>query len=249
MITGNPQFRDGAVGYTNASWTLRAGSHLGLVCKALRWMDEHDPMPGWCRIPTDPRPDRCPDLQVRLHHDASLATPPNRSRPWRMRQNYVLDAVGRLRTDLGKHLRGTPKGVRPRSDDLEVPAREAVRLALNGPLAPTLELRWLIMSKRMVFGDDGSVCGFLPGCGSTATTGCPAWTIEVLIARWKEQTTARGDPDCVRQAADGTPWTVVQVDPASRCTPEPYVTWWLSAPGPWRAQGPASRQHRRVADA
>src|SRR5690606_11215634 len=39
MITGLPNFAI-AVGYTNASWTLRADLTSRLVCKVLNWMRE-----------------------------------------------------------------------------------------------------------------------------------------------------------------------------------------------------------------
>ena len=41
MITGLPNFAI-CIGYTNASWTLRADLTSRLVCKILNWMDRHD---------------------------------------------------------------------------------------------------------------------------------------------------------------------------------------------------------------
>ena len=50
MITGIPNFAM-AVGYTNASWTLRADLTSRLVCKVLTWMDEQ----GYASVVPQPR--------------------------------------------------------------------------------------------------------------------------------------------------------------------------------------------------
>ena len=77
MITGIPNFAM-AVGYTNASWTLRDLTSR-LVCKVLTWMDEQ----GYASVVPQPRqtPRRAAAArpQVRLHR-ASLATPPQQGR-------------------------------------------------------------------------------------------------------------------------------------------------------------------------
>lgn len=109
MITGIPNFAM-AVGYTNASWTLRADLTSRLVCKVLTWMDEQ----GYASVVPQPRQtlDAQPLLGLKsgyIERASQLLPQQGRHAPWRMRQNYVLDVATTLRTDLGKHLRGTPK--------------------------------------------------------------------------------------------------------------------------------------------
>ncbi len=109
MITGVPNFAM-AVGYTNASWTLRADLTSRLVCKVLTWMDDR----GYASVVPQPREtlDPQPLLGLKsgyIERAAELLPQQGRRAPWRMRQNYVLDVATTLRTDLGKYLRGTPK--------------------------------------------------------------------------------------------------------------------------------------------
>ncbi|MEZ5186716.1 MAG: NAD(P)/FAD-dependent oxidoreductase [Candidatus Nanopelagicales bacterium] len=113
MITGLPNFAM-AVGYTNASWTLRADLTSRLVCKVLGWMDEQ----GYGSVVPHPRgrlnPRPLLDLKSGYIDRAAGILPHQGQRaPWRMRQNYVLDAATTMRTDLGKHLKGTrlPVGI------------------------------------------------------------------------------------------------------------------------------------------
>ncbi|MFI9009144.1 flavin-containing monooxygenase [Actinosynnema sp. NPDC053489] len=109
MITGLPNFAV-CVGYTNASWTLRADLTSRLVCRVINHMDRH----GHASVV--PTPDgplaRRPllDLASGYIQRAIDAFPRQGDRgPWRVRQNYVLDAVSTLRGDLAKHLVGTPR--------------------------------------------------------------------------------------------------------------------------------------------
>ncbi|MCC8247712.1 flavin-containing monooxygenase [Saccharothrix luteola] len=107
MITGLPNFAV-CVGYTNASWTLRADLTSRLVCRVLDHMDRH----GYASVvPTPDRPlVRRPmlDLASGYIQRAVDAFPRQGDRgPWRVRQNYPLDALSTLRGDLGRHLVGT----------------------------------------------------------------------------------------------------------------------------------------------
>ncbi len=109
MITGLPNFAV-CVGYTNASWTLRADLTSRLVCRVLDHMDRH----GYASVV--PAPDRplarrpLLDLASGYIQRAADAFPRQGDRgPWRVRQNYVLDAVSTLRGDLGRQLVGTPR--------------------------------------------------------------------------------------------------------------------------------------------
>ena len=117
MMTGVPNFAV-CLGYTNASWTLRADLSHRLVCKVLRWMDGHD------YAAVEPRPDR--DLAPRPLLDLSAgyvqrsvdAFPrQGDSGPWRVRQNYVLDSLFTLRTNLARTLAATPRSAVRRVQD------------------------------------------------------------------------------------------------------------------------------------
>ncbi len=122
MITGVPNFAV-CIGYTNASWTLRADLSSRLVCKVLTFMREGD------YATVVPEPDRPLQEKPLLDLAAGYVTrsidafpKQGDSGPWQVRQNYVLDAATTLRTDLRKTL-----AVTPRSAVVERPApvREA----------------------------------------------------------------------------------------------------------------------------
>ncbi|MFI6173123.1 flavin-containing monooxygenase [Nocardia sp. NPDC051052] len=109
MLTGLPNFAV-CVGYTNASWTLRADLSSRLVCKILNHMDRR----GYAAVV--PEPDGELNEQPLLDLDAgyiqrSIADFPHQGdrHPWKVRQNYLLDSATTLRTDLNKTLAATPK--------------------------------------------------------------------------------------------------------------------------------------------
>jgi cation diffusion facilitator CzcD-associated flavoprotein CzcO len=93
MLSGIPNFAL-CVGYTNASWTLRADLTSRSVCKLLRHMDAH----GYVKaVPTvdessiEARP--LLGLDSGYIKRATGVLPRQGSRdPWNLRQNYVLDA-------------------------------------------------------------------------------------------------------------------------------------------------------------
>jgi cation diffusion facilitator CzcD-associated flavoprotein CzcO len=106
MLTGMPNFAF-AIGYTNASWTLRADLTSRLVCKVLNWMRDRD----YAWVVPEPHSDLeaqpLMDLRSGYIQRAAAELPRQGTlAPWRMRQNYVLDAATTMRTDLGKYLRG-----------------------------------------------------------------------------------------------------------------------------------------------
>ncbi|KNX38621.1 flavin-containing monooxygenase [Luteipulveratus halotolerans] len=122
MVSGVPNFAV-CIGYTNASWTLRADLTSRLVCKVLNHMDKN----GLAAV--EPRPDT--DLQERPLLDLASgyvqrsidAFPKQGDRtPWKVRQNYVLDAATTLRTNLSRTLHGTPRSAVRRSRPVGVPA-------------------------------------------------------------------------------------------------------------------------------
>src|SRR5690606_13225866 len=104
MLTGVPNFAV-CIGYTNASWTLRADLTSRLVCKVLRHLDRN----GYDAVV--PRPDgelnRRPLLDLASGYvQRSIDEFPRQGdrHPWKVRQNYLLDSATTLRTDLNKTL-------------------------------------------------------------------------------------------------------------------------------------------------
>lgn len=113
MITGLPNFAV-CVGYTNASWTLRADLSSRLVCKILNHMDRR----GYAAVV--PKPDGNLTEQPLLdlasgYIQRSIAEFPRQGdrHPWKVRQNYLLDSATTLRTNLTKTLTATPKSALP----------------------------------------------------------------------------------------------------------------------------------------
>ena len=118
MLTGVPNFAV-CIGYTNASWTLRADLTHRLVCKVLNQMDRHAyaavvPLPH-----EDSRSARCSTCSGYIQRSIAAFPRQGDRGPWRVRQNYLLDAVTTMRRGLRGH-----RGVHPRS---------AVRRTHEGP--------------------------------------------------------------------------------------------------------------------
>ena len=108
MMTGVPNFAV-CIGYTNASWTLRADLSHRLVCKVLAWMGSRD------LAAVVPRPDRPLEERPLLdlasgYVQRSIGAFPRQGdrAPWRVRQNYVLDSLTTMRTRLSRTLETTP---------------------------------------------------------------------------------------------------------------------------------------------
>ena len=119
MITGLPNFAI-CIGYTNASWTLRADLTSRLVCKILNWMDRHD----HASVVPNPTEDLAarPLLDLAAGYvQRSIDAFPRQSDHgvWRVRQNYVLDAATTMRHNLRKTLATTPRSAvrRPATAD------------------------------------------------------------------------------------------------------------------------------------
>ncbi|MET0998557.1 MAG: NAD(P)/FAD-dependent oxidoreductase [Marmoricola sp.] len=108
MLTGVPNFAV-CIGYTNASWTLRADLTHRLVCKVLNHLEKKG------QAAAVPRPRQ--ELQERPLIDLSsgyvqraIADFPRQGDrgPWRVRQNYLLDSLTTMRRDLRGSLDFTP---------------------------------------------------------------------------------------------------------------------------------------------
>jgi cation diffusion facilitator CzcD-associated flavoprotein CzcO len=94
MLSGVPNFAF-VMGYTNASWTLRADLTCMFVTRVLRHMRRR--RWAWC-VPPQPPPGapRLPLLDLTSGYvQRSVAAFPKQgaSAPWRVRQNYVLDRL------------------------------------------------------------------------------------------------------------------------------------------------------------
>jgi monooxygenase len=107
MVTGIPNFAV-CIGYTNASWTLRGDLTSRLVCKVLNHMAAR----GFASVV--PAPDgklrERPLLDLSSGYiQRSIQEFPRAGHrsPWRVRQNYILDAATTMRTDLDRTLRPT----------------------------------------------------------------------------------------------------------------------------------------------
>ncbi|QBS43335.1 NAD(P)/FAD-dependent oxidoreductase [Nocardia sp. CS682] len=109
MLTGLPNFAV-CVGYTNASWTLRADLSSRLVCKILNHMDRR----GYAAVVPEPdgKLTEQPLLELAAGYiQRSIDDFPRQGdrHPWKVRQNYLIDSATTLRTDLNKTLTATPK--------------------------------------------------------------------------------------------------------------------------------------------
>jgi monooxygenase len=100
MLSGVPNFA-WCVGYSNASWTLRADLSSRSVCRLLNYMDRR----GYTQVVPHADPadvERRPLLDLASSYIARAADqmPSQGARaPWYLRQNYILDA---LTTNLGR---------------------------------------------------------------------------------------------------------------------------------------------------
>jgi cation diffusion facilitator CzcD-associated flavoprotein CzcO len=94
------------LGYTNASWTLRADLTSRTVCRLLNKMDRH----GFTRVvPRLPEAARQPhpllDLSSGYVTRSADDLPKQGSRPpWRLRQNYILDLLTARLAKADRHL-------------------------------------------------------------------------------------------------------------------------------------------------
>ncbi|MQY23674.1 flavin-containing monooxygenase [Nocardia macrotermitis] len=105
MLTGVPNFAV-CIGYTNASWTLRADLTSRLVCKVLAHMDRR----AYPAVVPQPHAhlDEHPLLDLASGYiQRSIADFPRQGsrHPWKVRQNYILDSATTMRTNLDRTLR------------------------------------------------------------------------------------------------------------------------------------------------
>ncbi|WP_051181680.1 flavin-containing monooxygenase [Nocardia vinacea] len=119
MLTGVPNFAV-CIGYTNASWTLRADLTSRLVCKVINHLDRND----YAAVVPKPegKLDERPLLDLASGYiQRSIGDFPRQGdrHPWKVRQNYLLDSATTMRTSLHKTLSPTPRSA-VRQTDLSV---------------------------------------------------------------------------------------------------------------------------------
>ena len=114
MLDGVPNFAL-AIGYVNASWTLRADISSRYVCRFLNHLARHDLAYGY--------PVRPPDLEERPvlpltsgYVQRALAVLPvqGAAEPWHVPQNYVKDRWRMRRADLSRDMHFERAGARQR---------------------------------------------------------------------------------------------------------------------------------------
>ena len=104
MMTGVPNFAV-CIGYTNASWTLRADLSHRLVCRVLGWMQRRGHAAGVPEPEGELTPRPLLDLASGYVRRSIDAFPRQGGRsPWRVRQNYLLDALTTPRARLARTL-------------------------------------------------------------------------------------------------------------------------------------------------
>ena len=105
MISGVPNLA-WCIGYTNASWTLRADLSWQYVARLLQHMREHGYVAGM------PDPDAvggqgAPALDLQsgyVQRAVGVLPQQGKERPWTVRQNWFLDAWDNRRTDLDEQM-------------------------------------------------------------------------------------------------------------------------------------------------
>ncbi|MFC3298432.1 NAD(P)/FAD-dependent oxidoreductase [Arthrobacter agilis] len=104
MVSGVPNLAL-CVGYTNASWTLRADLSSRYVCRLIRYLDRHGHRYAAPAVDGDMTARPILDLTSGYVQRAVSAFPKQGDRqPWIMRQNYLLDAPTALRGSLSKNM-------------------------------------------------------------------------------------------------------------------------------------------------
>jgi monooxygenase len=98
MLSGVPNFSL-TIGYTNASWTLKADLVARYVCRLLAYLDDHGYQSVTPQAPESDGGDRAPLIDLKSGYvSRSVDQLPRQgsSAPWRLHQNYLRD-VGPMR--------------------------------------------------------------------------------------------------------------------------------------------------------
>jgi cation diffusion facilitator CzcD-associated flavoprotein CzcO len=104
MLSGVPNLAY-CIGYTNASWTLRADLSSRYVCRLLAFMERHGYDVATPQAPPDGNRRPLLDLTSGYVRRALDRFPQQGDRdPWTVRQNYVLDVLTTPRADLRRDM-------------------------------------------------------------------------------------------------------------------------------------------------
>ena len=128
MLTGLPNFAV-CMGYTNASWTLRADLTHRLVCRVLNYMERHD-LAAAVPLPREELEER-PLLALSSGYvQRKIAEFPRQGHrgPWRVRQNYILDSLTTMRRGLRGSMEFTPRSAVAESRRPRGSARDGARI-------------------------------------------------------------------------------------------------------------------------
>ncbi len=120
MLSGVPNFAI-CVGYTNASWTLRADLTSRYVCRVLNYMDTHGYAVGVPR--REDGGEGQPLLELKsgyVQRSADLLPRQGSRPPWRIRQNYILDYFTAGYGDVTDAMSYSRKVPEPAEERLEV---------------------------------------------------------------------------------------------------------------------------------
>ena len=142
MLDGVPNFAL-TVGYTNASWTLKADLVAGYICRVLKYLDRRNLQWVAPQAPADVANAELTsliDLKAGyILRDAGTLPRQGTGSPWRLHQNYVRDfallRAGRLTDHVRFGRRGQPvtapgrRNPEPRQDPLDLPGTGHITVA------------------------------------------------------------------------------------------------------------------------
>jgi monooxygenase len=104
MLGGVPNLAY-CIGYTNASWTLRADLSSRYICRLLTHMARHGYVSATPIAPAVAQRRPLLDLTSGYVQRAVDRFPKQGDRsPWTTRQNYLVDALASLRADIGRDM-------------------------------------------------------------------------------------------------------------------------------------------------
>jgi len=143
MMVGDVPNLAFCLGYTNASWTLKADLTAGYVCRLLNHMTKH----GYDSVV--PRPSRDPEMVPEgaalnltsgyVQRAAAQMPKQGNKAPWRVYMNYVLDRMtmnfGDLADDVTEFGRAVTPLPRKSTSSVAAQAREPVFVAAGGARA------------------------------------------------------------------------------------------------------------------
>lgn len=117
MLDGVPNFAL-AIGYVNASWTLRSDLSSRYVCRFLNHLREHGLAAGRPVVPAGlPRRPVMPLTSGYVERARATLPQQGSTNPWTVPQNYPLDLLQMRRADVTRDVHFEPTGVAERADE------------------------------------------------------------------------------------------------------------------------------------